>query len=386
MRYVISTIGTSTLTNSINRATEGHWLGILGASANFKEGELPAESKDVIDILAKRACEKLNQNEEETHRRASAELNGIYGIYDNTLPTDNKDQHYLICTDTFQGQITGNLIKDFLQRKKFKVDIFVPPSLSTKDTNSFTDGTKELIKWLEDNVPWRRDSGYQVIFNLVGGFKSLQGYMQTFGTFYADETVYIFEGSSELIKIPRLPIQIDTTVIEKHTLKFAMMAAGEMYPIGELEGIPETLLEPIEDNGRTVAGLSAWGELIWNRTKSDLLAKELLSFPRLTYTPEFNKNIESIDGKRGIDLNETFAKIAVALENSGGDITQLNNQVSGLDFENFVKHDAGIYRFRITRSIRASCKFENHGLTIIHYGEHEYVDNVSHSPYCQHCV
>ena len=181
----------------------------------------------------------------EIHRQASAELNGIYGIYDGTLPDNSKDQHYLICTDTAQGQTTGDLIKKFLKEQDLAASVVIPKGLSTKDTDSFTDGTKELIKWLEDNVPWRRDSGYQVIFNLVGGFKSLQGYMQTFGTFYADESVYIFERSSDLIRIPRLPIQINTSMIQQHRTKFAMMAAGEMYPIEELEGIPETLLESV---------------------------------------------------------------------------------------------------------------------------------------------
>ena len=40
MRFVVSTIGTSILTNSINRATEGE----LGESANLKENELSDES------------------------------------------------------------------------------------------------------------------------------------------------------------------------------------------------------------------------------------------------------------------------------------------------------------------------------------------------------
>ena len=378
MRFVLSTVGTSILTNLIDRGnpTEGPWFGTLRDSANLKQEELTDETETVINTLAERALEKLNENSATTNRRISAELNGIYGIYGDTLSTDSQDQHYLICTDTAQGQMTGDLIKDFLESQGFIVGVVTPSQLSTQDPESFTTGTKELIRWLENNVP-RRESGYHVIFNLVGGFKSLQGYMNTFGAFYADEVIYIFESpTADLIKIPRLPIQIDTTVIEEHTLKFAMMAAGEMYPIEELEGIPETLLEPIEDNDRIVAGLSAWGELIWNRTKSDLLAKELLSFPRLKYTQEFNRDVEAIDGKRRIDLNETFAKVAVALEKSEGDITQLNHQVSGLAFENFARHDAGIYRFRITRSIRASCRFENHGLTLIHYGQHEFVDNV----------
>lgn len=278
MRFVVSTIGTSTLTNSIDRDTEGDWHRILADSANLKENELPDESKDVIDTLVERAREKLSQNEVETHRRASAELNGIYGIYEGILSKETDDQHYLICTDTFQGQITGNLIKDFLERKGFEVNIFVPSSLSTKDTNSFTDGIKELIKWLEDNVPWRRDSGYQVIFNLVGGFKSLQGYMQTFGAFYADETVYIFEGSSDLIRIPRLPIQIDTTEIQKYRGQFAMMdvrAPCLMTEVTGVEHISKTLLYIMEDNGTTYVGLSAWGTLIWNRTKENLLKSDI---------------------------------------------------------------------------------------------------------------
>ena len=278
MRYIISTIGTSILTNSIDRANEGDWFRTLGESANLKEDELSKVSKNVVDTLAGRARKKLSTNDGQLHRRASAELNGIYGIYDGVLPNNSEDQHYLICTDTFQGRTTGNLIKDFLQGKGFEVDIFVPPSLSTKDTNSFTDGIKELIKWLEDNVSWQRDTDDQVIFNLVGGFKSLQGYMQTFGAFYADEIVYIFEGSSDLIKIPRLPIQIDTTVIQQYRRQFAMINAEAPCRITEVPGvehIPETLWDNIEDKGTTYVGLSAWGTLLWNRTKKDLLKSEI---------------------------------------------------------------------------------------------------------------
>ena len=216
-------------------------------------------------------------------------------------------------------------------------------------------------------MPWRRDSGYKVIFNLVGGFKGLQGYMQTFGTFYADETVYIFEKSSDLIKIPRLPIQIDNTVIENHKIKFALMNAGKLYPINELEGIPETLLEPIEDNGETVAGLSAWGDLIWNRTKTDLLAGELLQFPRLGYRRSFINDYGRLNSHQQTDLQETLAKIATALEDTGGNINELNQRVSGLNFQKLT--DSGnIFTFRIILGIRVSCSIADGGLCLRRYG------------------
>ena len=309
-------------------------------------------------------------------------LNGIYGIYNGNIPDGSDDLHYLICTDTAQGQKTGELIEDFLSSKGFTVSIVQPSQLSTKDTQSFAAGTKELIKWLDETVP-RPSTGYQVIFNLVGGFKSLQGYMQTFGAFYADEIVYIFEGSTDLIRIPRLPIQIDNTVILEHLTKFAMMAAGKLYLVTELEDVPETLLESIEDAGETYAGLSAWGELIWHRAKADLLREELLQFPRLRYAPGFHRDLNGVNAEEFLKLQETLAKVAVILENSGGDPTGL--AMGGIRFENFRTHNNDIYRFRITRGIRASCKFEAGQLILLHYGQHQYVDNVSHAPWCDHC-
>ena len=145
-------------------------------------------------------------------------------------------------------------------------------------------------------MPWRRDSGYRVIFNLVGGFKSLQGYMNTFGAFYADEVIYIFEAeTADLITIPRLPIQIDTAVIQEHRMEFALMAAGKLYPRRELKDIPETLLEFYRGSGRCrdrygVIGVGHLRSGIGQ--KSNLLAKGLLPFPRLEYTRSFHNDFQ----------------------------------------------------------------------------------------------
>ena len=374
MRFIVSTVGTSILTNNINREKPDEakdWGKILGESANLKENELSDESNNVIRTLAERAREKLSGNDVKIHRQASAELNGIYGIYGGAFPNSSKDEHYLICTDTAQGQTTGNLIKEFLERQGFAAVIETPKRLSAKDTEAFTDGIKELIKWLEDYVQWRRDSGYEVIFNLVGGFKSLQGYMQTFGTFYADETVYIFERSSDLIKIPKLPIQIDTTVIENHLTKFAMMAAGEMYPIKELKGISETLLEKTDDH----AGISAWGLLVWNRSKSDLLVEELLTLPRLAYQTSFREDfVKDKDNKRRVKLQETLTKVAFILSKDNGATSGLSTD-GGLQYNRYTNVKGKIDHFRVDDGRRVSCQVDGGGLILRHYGTHDYVNN-----------
>ena len=372
MRFIVSTVGTSILTNNIDREKPNearNWGRILGESANLKEDELSNESNNVIHTLADRARAKLDKNVVKIHRQVSAELNGIYGIYDGALP-NNKDQHYLICTDTAQGQTTGNLIREFLERHGFAAVVETPKRLSAKDTESFTEGIKELIKWLEDYVPWRRDSGYEVTFNLVGGFKSLQGYMQTFGTFYADETVYIFERSSDLIKIPKLPIQIDTTVIENHLTKFAMMAAGEMYPLEQLEGISETFLEKSDDH----AGISAWGLLMWNRSKSDLLVEELLTLPRLKYQTLFRKDFaKEKDSKRRLKLQETLAKVAFILIKDKNSTSRLSTD-GGLQYNRYTNVPSEIDHFRVDDGRRVSCQVDSNGLILRHYGTHDYVN------------
>ncbi len=370
-RFILSTVGTSILTNLIDRRnpTEANWWNTLRDSANLKLNELDPETNTVINTLADRALTKLLENDAGANGRISAELNGIYGIYEGT-PSNSRDQHWLITTDTAQGQKTGELIRDFLESQEFTVSIFTPEGLSTKDTESFTTGTKELIRWLEDTVP--RYEGYHVIFNLVGGFKSLQGYMNTFGAFYADEVVYIFDApTSDLIKIPRLPIQIDDTVIQNHLVQFALMDAGKLYLAHELKGIPETLLEYVEDNGNTYAGLSAWGQLIWNQTKKDLLTKELLDFPKLkyeqTFHDDFKKNQRNAD--QCLKLQETLAKAAHSLEESCCSLQELSND--GLDVKKLQGQD-NIYRFRIG-DFRATWSQGENQLILLRYGDRKEV-------------
>lgn len=112
------------------------------------------------------------------------------------------------------------------------------------------------------------------MFNLVGGFKSLQGYMQTLGMFYADETVYIFEAGDELLSILRLPVDFYAsarqTVLE-HFGAFRKMHRRDV-PFSECSGIPETMLKIIDDQ----CALSEWGEIIWGAVREEKYKEELL--------------------------------------------------------------------------------------------------------------
>jgi CRISPR/Cas system-associated protein Csm6 len=375
-RVVISTVGTSLLTNQINRknSEENDWYDRLRNTANLTEKETPEDVKRILEILKQRAEEKLAKSTISVIRGASAELNGIYGIYQGDLQQGKEDIHFLIATDTTQGVITAKIVEDFLKSKAIaNVNPYIPKGLSTASSESFSLGIDDLIVWLQKEIAPLK-SLYKITFNLVGSFKSLQGYLNTIGMFYADEIVYIFEGKdAELITIPRLPITVDTNLLQPHALKLALLdSEGGLSP-AEVEGIPEAMLAEIDSKFI----LSTWGELIWNQCKDDLLSGDLLNFPRLEYLDVFRADYNKIkETKERVKLQETLAKVSHLLDKSNGD-TSVLKQHTGLQYDKYTNMD-NIDHFRVTQGLRVSCRVGAGKLILHRYGKEP---EVNKNPY-----
>ncbi|MEM9153745.1 MAG: putative CRISPR-associated protein [Cyanobacteria bacterium P01_F01_bin.33] len=360
--FILSTIGTSLLTQQISRGNpdEKDWYPKLRDTANFRFEQTPNDVQDIIQTLGTRAEQKLKQGSINVIRSASAELNGIYGLYNQNLGQAKSDMHWLIATDTAQGQKTAEIVEKFLIEQNISCQIYTPPGLSAANTECFSNGIDNLLIWLETIT-----EGYEkVYFNLVGGFKSLQAYLNTIGMFYANEIVYIFEGAnSEVIKIPRLPIKIDQDAIAPYALQMLLMAEGAELPVAEVANIPETLLFSVDADST----LSTWGTLIWNKAKHTLLTQDLLSFPNLDYDASFHKDYASTkDAKKRTKLQEVLAKVSYLLTKNSGNIACLKDD-GGLLYEVYTNKN-GIGHFRVTQGIRVSCTSENGRLYLRRYG------------------
>lgn len=121
----------------------------------------------------------------------------------------------------------------------------VPRNLRTSSDKDFSHGIRELINWC-GCLDSCRFQGYRVVFNLVGSFKALQGFMTAIGMFYADEMVYIFEGEgSHLFSIPKLPVKVDAECLKKHATLVSMLDSRPGYTCRpeDLPGVPKTLVE-----------------------------------------------------------------------------------------------------------------------------------------------
>lgn len=372
-RLIVSTVGISVFLN-ILEPSESAWRQQLNQAANAQQ--LSGDLEQFADTLMIRAPDRLQASGVSQRRRISAELNGIYGIYNDNLADGKTDMHYLIATDTALGRRAAKVLENFLKANGLtNVNIYVPQGLSTATPAAFSNGMKDLICWCEETLPGYRDHGYRIIFNLTAAFKSLQGYLNIMGMFYADEMVYIFETGSQLVSIPRLPLQVDVNILRQHSVELAMMAEGHIFTQARVATIPNGLLD-IDDKGD--ACLSDWGQLIWNRVRHKLLSEELLRFPRLHYEESFRQDFTRADPKARVALQETLAKVAHLLEDHHGDTAALKRD-GGLQYDIYTgkktRDGQPIGHFRINQSRRVSCVAEQGGLRLRRYGEHSINDN-----------
>jgi len=367
---IISPVGTSVLTQ---RPSEDSVLSLLRQTANKQEHELSADEKAELEAHVRSIRARMSEADRQTWKLHSAEVNGILS-YGQPHPSD---MHVLLATDTWQGRsaatIIGGFVKDALG---CPVDTLSPKRLSARSREDFHAGMVEFVKWCGDTLPGYRSSGYKVVFNLTGGFKSVQGYLNTLGMLYADEIIYIFEPpSGELIVIPRLPMKLDEEgLIGRHAVEFEMMNRAGPLPMRAVDtgDVPESLIETTSIDGTDYAGLSIWGTAVWQRLRKDALGGNLLDWPRLQYADSFRKDYDRLgDTNVKVAVQEALASASSVLLQEGVNGLRAHR---GLQYEDYQWHP-GTAHFRVDDGRRISCELSADGLLLRHVGVHDYVND-----------
>ncbi|WP_035586406.1 putative CRISPR-associated protein [Hippea jasoniae] len=236
----------------------------------------------------------MNENE---LKKLSAEMNALLTFYKSSF--NKNDIHKLLITDTFLCKKSAEIVELFLKNKGFRVSIYAPKNLQTSDIESFHLSLSEIVRDLSTELDGYRKSGYKIIFNLTGGFKSINSFMQSMASIWADESIYIFETSRELLSIPRLPLKIDETIFRKKIETFRYLEDGIKIDEETLKDIPKSLILKINEEYI----LSPWGEIVWQKVKKELF-KELLSYRMISYSTEFRKNFGKLNENEKIQINE----------------------------------------------------------------------------------
>lgn len=271
--FIVSSCGTSVLTNGASPEQRK----LVNTYANATQAnQIPqTEQQALRQCIEQSKTNLLNNEDNKEIAKLSAELNALLKFYKD-MPPQSNDQHWLLCTDTWPGREAGKIIAQKLEKKwNVKAQVFSPQDLHTGSLDEFRLGLAELVKWCEENILPMRAS-HHVVFNLTGGFKSIQGFLQTLAPFYADETIYVFESGEELLRIPRLPIALQTEqMVKNHLVAFRRLAKD--LAVEDVTGVPSLVLMKIDKQ----TCLSPWGELVWNQTQPILYEQKLWPSPRL---------------------------------------------------------------------------------------------------------
>lgn len=309
----VSPCGTSLLTNQA-----GELRKLLLDTANLKEHELSAEQhSQIAQHIQKRRAMLLDPSMGlNTIKTMSAELNGIITYHNNDFFQGVPEQHYVVVSDTYQGQQVGEMVVDWLQMQGLIASKLEIPDLATDDAETFRWAMSELIQWCDETLTGYREQGWNIVFNLTGGFKGVNGFLQTIAMFYAQESVYIFQSSSQLLRIPQLPVYLDKEgVVGEHLTAFRKLNMKLPVSQQQQEGIPGTLLLPMDHN----IELSVWGELVWRQAKPAYYERELLPplTPKLQYSDRFQREVRDLERDRVAIVNHRLDQLARYLESNG---------------------------------------------------------------------
>jgi putative CRISPR-associated protein (TIGR02619 family) len=301
---LLSTCGTSVLTNDADDETR-HWLNTITNQVKLND----LDDRRLTAHVADRR-ERLQNADAVLRAKLSAELNGIGAVF-KRWPS-NRVQHLLVHTDTAVGRAAAELVKGILERDSEHVQFLSAAGLRTDDLPSFREALSDLTSQIEQWIP-AQNKEQATIFNLTGGFKSLNGYLQALGMLYADRRVFFFEGAPELMEIPRLPVRIsDEDEVRRHSTLFRRLALGYAVDVEDTRDIPDALL--LVDGGK--ATTSVWGDVVWQRFRKKLLGEALQEplSPKLTLTPPILKAFGGLQVDRRIQVNDALDNLSAHLD------------------------------------------------------------------------
>ncbi len=349
---IFTSCGTSLLTN-----TSPNDRDLLNNYANMTEKEVETDSqiKDQLSCLIEFAAEKLKAADKAEARKLSAEINTLSRLENQGKPYDLSPKnwtHYLLHSDTYLGKKMADCIKEWLRLQEY-CDVQVVPIKDLRiDKDCFRQGLGNLARvCVETMQPYQNDPTTHVVCNVTGGFKVLESFLQIAAMLYADESVYTFQGVDELIRVPRLPVELNlekAVPTDKAKMALRQLKRRDTASINEfdLEGLADLAYEVVDN----IVSITPWGEFLFAPLKEEY-SKNLLDpiSQRLELMESFKNDCKAIDANTKRLVNEAIDRLSSAIDDCKGDLSQLSN-LNSLDMKQCKVKTGTLWEFDIGAS------------------------------------
>lgn len=361
---IVTTCGTSILTN--DAAPEVRSLLFRHANAASLDS-LGGDDRAAVEAWVAARIQTVSGWDVPTARKGSAELNALE-TWLTQHPQAERVEHIIVATATWMGQQTAQAVAGYLQARGQVATVQVMQDLQTADVASMQLGLSDVVVWADQTLPGYRASGYQIAFNLTGGFKGISGFFQLVGMLYADEVFFLFESSKEVMSIPRLPLAMQAgEAVRAHVQALRRLARGLPVEAALLGGVPDAWWMRVDDQ----VAFSALGQLVWNQVRQDVYAAGLLPPPSslIRYGEGFARSVDRVCAKRAERyrlVNERIDDLMVQRE-TGKAVHRLDlKALQGKHAQ--VTHEIDAWADQDVR--RIFCRFEADVVVLVELGEH----------------
>ncbi|HWP91859.1 MAG TPA: putative CRISPR-associated protein [Thermodesulfobacteriota bacterium] len=266
-KMVLTTVGTSLIYHLVEKKTnlKNYADGIEGKPS--KELDNYRREYDVLKKESLSHLKSLNLDKSTDLDKSSAEIKSLL-----KLGIGNSDVVYLFATETIDGKLCAEVLKDFIE-EEFGCDV------KLEEINGLQVSNPELFKktgvrnYIDKATKIIENHHYQLILNTTGGFKAVVPYTTLLGMLFQIPVFYIFEETQSLIELPPLPLEYNFKIIEELKDKFYRIDLETSIPYDEFrKGIDDEKYKQcialIEEEKGYVT-LSAIGIAIWEKYKED---------------------------------------------------------------------------------------------------------------------
>jgi putative CRISPR-associated protein (TIGR02619 family) len=244
MRTVITTVGTSLLTNRDDRP----WAG-------WRFGQPLPEEGPVRLWLSK--ADPV---------RASAEIHTWHKLGLFTEPA--RERVVIVHSQTADGAFCGARLAEYAASRGIEAESRQIAELSYADPATFNRGLGRMVRLLAEAIREGRRSG-EVAIAATGGFKAEIAIANLVGALLGAPVYYIYEQFEQLIKLEPLPVALKPDWLRKGAGSALLQKLSEedcvpresVSSLIKADGRLELLLEAAEEEGREIVALNVLGEL-----------------------------------------------------------------------------------------------------------------------------
>ena len=320
MKKVITTVGTSIFSNNLDRNDRKRLEPLKNKSASEEWDEY--EQSDEIGRLRDATWKAIRIKNDP---KIAAEMQSLWAVFERL---NQPIQVAFWASDTILSCLAAELLVDWIKthlseeevsiiqdRKYEKKGYFLIEGLFVYDNKKFqSEGMNSLV-----NEAMNLINSYHYeycAFNITGGHKGTIPYMTILGQLNKVPIYYQFEEAGQLIQIPQSPIEIDWTLIGKHSNHFDKYSNDLVQNAtdweNDKESIPDSMLQFLEeeieaDTNEVYIYLNPIGRIAWEYFKRYFFVRIPFNCKLFKENPDDKKSVEkalqTLDKKLGVISN-----------------------------------------------------------------------------------